>query len=224
MIVLTPRKDIPLSLTLVTPIVAIALTLIIGAVIFALLGYDPGAALYQFFIAPISRPDQVGDLFVKACPLIIIASGLVFCYRANIWNIGAEGQMILGAMFGGWVALTFPDMSGWLMMPAMILAGMVGGLLWAMIPAILKTRFNTNEILVSLMLTYVAVLLLDWTVRGPWRDPQSFGFPFLLSLPLFLIKIDAVEELSNRFKAITLIVRHVFGHFTDIRSILGGGI
>ena len=177
MIVLTPRKDIPLSLTLVTPIVAIALTLIIGAVIFALLGYDPGAALYQFFMAPISRPDQVGDLFVKACPLIIIASGLVFCYRANIWNIGAEGQMILGAMFGGWVALTFPDMSGWLMMPAMILAGMVGGLLWAMIPAILKTRFNTNEILVSLMLTYVAVLLLDWTVRGPWRDPQSFGFP-----------------------------------------------
>ena len=177
MIMLTPRKDIPLSLTLVTPIVAIALTLIIGAVIFALLGYDPGAALYQFFIVPISRPDQVGDLFVKACPLIIIASGLVFCYRANIWNIGAEGQMILGAMFGGWVALTFPDMSGWLMMPAMILAGMVGGLLWAMIPAILKTRFNTNEILVSLMLTYVAVLLLDWTVRGPWRDPQSFGFP-----------------------------------------------
>ena len=112
MIVLTPRKDIPLSLTLLTPIVAITLTLIIGAVIFALLGYDPGAALYQFFIAPISRPDQVGDLFVKACPLIIIASGLVFCYRANVWNIGAEGQMILGAMFGGWVALTFPDMSG----------------------------------------------------------------------------------------------------------------
>ena len=177
MITLTPRKSIPLSLTVLTPVVAIALTLVIGAVIFAVLGYHPGAALYQFFIAPVSRPDQIADLFVKACPLIIIASGLVFCYRANVWNIGAEGQMILGAMFGGWVALSFPGLSVWMMMPAMILAGMVGGLLWAMIPAILKTRFNTNEILVSLMLTYVAALLLDWTVRGPWRDPMSFGFP-----------------------------------------------
>ena len=107
--------------------------------------------------------------------MIIIASGLVFAYRANVWNIGAEGQMILGAMFGGWVALTFPDLSGWVMTPAMIAMGMLGGFLWAMIQAILKTRFNTNEILVSLMLTYVAALLIDWTVRGPWRDPMSFG-------------------------------------------------
>ena len=102
MIVLTPRKDIPLSLTLVTPIVAITLTLIIGAVIFALLGYDPGAALYQFFIAPISRPDQV-DLFVKACPLIIIARACVLLSRqyleywrgrandigGDVWRLGS---------------------------------------------------------------------------------------------------------------------------------------
>ncbi|MDA9930845.1 ABC transporter permease [Alphaproteobacteria bacterium] len=177
MINLIPRKDIPVSLTLITPVVAVALTLVMGAVIFAVLGYDPLQALYQFFIAPISRPDQIGALLVKACPLIIIASGLVFAYRANVWNIGAEGQMVLGAMFAGYVALNFPGMSGWALMPAMVLAGAFGGLLWAMIPAILKTRFNTNEILVSLMLTYVALLLLDWTVRGPWRDPQSMGFP-----------------------------------------------
>ena len=177
MISLTPRKEIPLSLTLLTPVVAIALTLVMGAVIFATLGYDPAAALYQFFIAPVSRGYQVADLFVKACPLIIIASGLVFAYRANVWNIGAEGQMILGAMFAGHIALTYPGLSVWTMMPLMMLAGLAGGLLWAMIPAILKTRFNTNEILVSLMLTYVAVLLIDWTVRGPWRDPMSFGFP-----------------------------------------------
>jgi simple sugar transport system permease protein len=162
---------------LLTPLVAIALTLLIGAVIFALLGYNPGDALYQFFIAPISRPEQVADLFVKACPLIIIATGLAFAYRANEWNIGAEGQMILGALFSGWVALTFPGLPAPIMMPLMILAGIVGGMLWAMIPALLKTRFNTNEILVSLMLTYVAALLIDWTVRGPWRDPMSFGFP-----------------------------------------------
>jgi len=177
MITLRSRKDIPLTLTLLTPVIAISLTLLVGAVIFGVLGYDPLAALYQFFVAPISRPYQVADLFVKACPLIIIASGLVFCYRANVWNIGAEGQLILGAVFAGYVALTYPSLPGWAMLPLMVLASLLGGLLWAMVPALLKTRFNTNEILVSLMLTYVAALLIDWIVRGPWRDPMSFGFP-----------------------------------------------
>ena len=177
MIALVPRKEVPLSLTIMTPLVAVGLTLLIGAVIFGVLGYSPTGALYEFFVAPISRPDQIGDLFVKACPLIIIASGLVFAYRANVWNIGAEGQLIFGAVFSGWVALGYPELPVYLMMPAMVIAGMVGGLLWAMIPAILKTRFNTNEILVSLMLTYVATLFIDWLVRGPWRDPMSFGFP-----------------------------------------------
>jgi ABC-type uncharacterized transport system permease subunit len=177
MIALIPRKDIPLSLTLLTPVVAIALTLVMGAIIFGALGYEPLGALYQFFVAPVSHAYQIGDLLVKACPLIIIASGLVFCYRANIWNIGAEGQLVFGAIFSGWVALTFPDLSVGVMMPAMILAGILGGLLWAMIPALLKTRFNTNEILVSLMLTYVASLFIDWLIRGPWRDPMAFGFP-----------------------------------------------
>ncbi|MEC7441030.1 MAG: ABC transporter permease, partial [Pseudomonadota bacterium] len=167
MINLVPRKEIPLTLTLTTTAVAVALTLIAGATIFGVLGYDPLAALYQFFIAPVSRGYQVADLFVKACPLIIIASGLVFSYRANVWNIGAEGQMILGAMFSGYVALYWGGMPAPLLLPVMIIAGVLGGLAWAMIPAILKTRFNTNEILVSLMLTYVAVLFIDWTVRGP---------------------------------------------------------
>lgn len=177
MISLRSRTDIPLALTVATPLIAIFLTLVIGAVIFSVLGYDPLEALYQFFVAPVSRPDQIGDLFVKACPLIIIASGLVFCYRANIWNIGAEGQLILGAVFSGYVALTYPDLPVWAMIPLMGAAGILGGLVWGLIPALLKTRFNTNEILVSLMLTYVAALLIDWIVRGPWRDPMSFGFP-----------------------------------------------
>ncbi|MCH2555394.1 MAG: hypothetical protein MK030_08995, partial [SAR116 cluster bacterium] len=123
MINLVPRKEIPLSLTLSTTAVAVALTLIAGAAIFGVLGYDPLAALYQFFIAPVSRGYQVADLFVKACPLIIIASGLVFSYRANVWNIGAEGQMILGAMFSGYVALYWGGMPAPLLLPTMILAG-----------------------------------------------------------------------------------------------------
>lgn len=177
MISMTPRKHISLFRTLVTPLIAIVLTLLVGAAIFGMLGFDPFGSLYEFFVAPVSRPDQVGDLFVKACPLIITATGLVFCYRANVWNIGAEGQLIFGAVFAGGVALGFPEWPALILMPAMIIASVIGGILWAMIPALLKIRFNTNEILVSLMLTYVAALFIDWLVRGPWRDPMSFGFP-----------------------------------------------
>ena len=107
MISMTPRKHIPISLTLLTPAVAIFLTLAVGAGIFGLLGFSPFGSLYTFFVAPISRPDQIGDLFVKACPLIITATGLVFCFRANVWNIGAEGQLIFGAVLLGMGGVEF---------------------------------------------------------------------------------------------------------------------
>ena len=181
MISMTLRKDISLQRTLVTLMFAMLMTLCVGATIFAILGYDPNASLYQFFIAPLSRSDQVADLFVKACPLIITATGLVFCYRANIWNIGAEGQIVIGAVCAGGVALFVPGLPNVLLMPVMIFAAIFGGLAWAIIPGLLKIRFNTNEILVSLMLTYVAALFIDWLVRGPWRDPKSFGFPLTKS-------------------------------------------
>ena len=226
MISMTPRKDIPLSLTVITPVVAVLLTLCIGAGIFGVLGYSPAGALYEFFIAPVSRLDQFGDLFVKACPLIITATGLVFCYRANVWNIGAEGQLIFGAIFSGWVALSFPDLPAGVMMPAMILASIVGGILWAMAPALLKVRFNTNEILVSLMLTYVAALFIDWLVRGPWRDPMSFGFP--------LTKMYSDAALINRvdlfgagmfgqlhWGVVGALMLALFGGFLLTRTILG---
>ena len=181
MISMTPRKDISLQRTLITPLVSILLTLCVGATIFGTLGYDPIVSLYQFFISPLSRPDQLADLFVKACPLIITATGLVFCYRANVWNIGAEGQIVMGAVCAGGVALFAPALADIFLMPLMIFAAIVGGSAWALIPGFLKVRFNTNEILVSLMLTYVAALFIDWIVRGPWRDPKSFGFPLTKS-------------------------------------------
>jgi len=177
MITLTPRTNVSVTLTIITPVLAIIFTLFMGLIIFSSLGYDPIKSLYYFFIAPVSRPDQVAALAVKACPLIIIASGLVFCYKSNVWNIGAEGQLILGAVFSGWVALNFLESDSILLLPSMMIASIIGGLLWALIPALLKVRFNTNEILVSLMLTYVASLFIDFLVRGPWRDPMSFGFP-----------------------------------------------
>ena len=177
MIVLEKRTAIPTWVRYLTPLLAIGVTVILGGIIFALLGYDSLTALSVFFLSPLSRADQIADLFVKACPLIIIGTGLIFCYRANIWNIGAEGQLILGAVGAGWVALSFPDASSHSILILMALAAMAAGAAWAFIPAILRVRFSTNEILVSLMLTYVASLLIDWLVRGPWRDPMSFGFP-----------------------------------------------
>ena len=177
MIFLQPRTFVPVYVTLLVPLISVLATLIAGGLIFAALGYAPLPALYEFFIAPLSRPDQFGNLLVKACPLIIIGTGLVFCYRANIWNIGAEGQLIAGAVGAGGLALSFPDTTSVFLLPGMAVCAILSGALWAAIPALCKVRFRTNEILVSLMLTYVAALLIDWIVRGPWRDPMSFGFP-----------------------------------------------
>lgn len=177
MITLVPRSYVPWQLVVAVPFFAVGLTVIVGALIFWLLGFDPVLTLYEFFIKPLSQPYQFGNLLVKATPLIIIGTGLVFCYRANVWNIGAEGQLIFGAIGAGALALSFPDVtSKWFLLP-MALAAMGAGALWAFIPAFLKVRMKTNEILVSLMLAYVAGLFLDWLVRGPWRDPMSFGFP-----------------------------------------------
>ena len=183
MIKLTPRTNPSPWLSLLSPVIAIAATLIMGALIFTVLGYNAGESLYQFFISPLSRLDRISDLVVKACPLIIIALGLVFCYRANIWNIGAEGQFILGALAAGAFALQFPDTTSPLLLPMMILVAMSAGAAWAAIAAICKTLFNANEILVTLMLSYVAALLIDVMVRGPLRDPMAFGFPLTPMYP-----------------------------------------
>ena len=183
MIKLTPRTNPSPWLTILSPLVAIIATLIIGALIFTLLGYDAGASLYQFFISPLSRLDRISDLVVKACPLTIIALGLVFCYRANIWNIGAEGQFILGALAAGAFALQFPDSTSPLLFPGMVLVAIMAGAAWAAIAAVCKTYFNANEILVTLMLTYVAALFIDVMVRGPLRDPMAFGFPLTPMYP-----------------------------------------
>lgn len=160
-----------------SPFIAFVLTVVAGAIMFSLLGQNPMEALYVYFISPLSEVWQIHELAIKAAPLILIAVGLSVCYRANIWNIGAEGQFILGGVFGSIVPVMFPEFQGPLVLPLMLLFGMVGGAAYASIPAFLKARFNTNEILTSLMLVYVAQLLLDWIVRGPWRDPNGHGFP-----------------------------------------------
>jgi general nucleoside transport system permease protein len=174
---LEPRGQHSLAWTYASPLLALALTLLASAVIFALLGKSPTAALYEFFIAPLTSPGSLPELIVKASPLVLIGTGLSLGFRANVWNIGAEGQYTLGAIAGGGLALWFYASSSPLLLPAMIIAGALGGMAWAAIPAWLRTRFNANEILTSLMLTYVAQLILIYLVTGPWRDPEGYGFP-----------------------------------------------
>lgn len=160
-----------------SPFIALALTLIAGAVMFSLLGKNPVDALYYYFMDPLREVWSLHELAVKAAPLILIAVGLSVCFLSNNWNIGAEGQFIMGAVAGSILPVMFPDFQSWIVLPLMLIMGMVGGAAYASVPAFLKTRFNTNEILTSLMLVYVAQLFLDWMVRGPWRNPQGMNFP-----------------------------------------------
>ncbi|MGF1659146.1 MAG: ABC transporter permease [Rubrimonas sp.] len=177
MIALEPRARPSTALSLLSPVIAIALTLVAGAALIAALGRDPGQALWVYFVSPFMDGYSRAELTVKAAPLALIGAGLAVCFRANVWNIGAAGQFTLGAIFAGWLALAMPQAASKLWLVPYLAAGALGGLLWAAIPALLRVRFNANEILVSLMLTYVAALLLDFLVRGPWRDPLAFGFP-----------------------------------------------
>ena len=160
-----------------SPLLALVLTVIIGLALFAVLGKDPASGLRVFFWEPIRSAYALGELTVKATPLLLIALGLAVCFRSNVWNIGAEGQYVLGAVAASGVALLADRTStGWIVIP-ILLAGVFGGMFWAAITAWLRDRFNANEILVSLMLVYVAVQLLNYMVAGPWRDPQGYNFP-----------------------------------------------
>jgi ABC-type uncharacterized transport system permease subunit len=150
---------------------------VLGFVLFTALGKDPWLALRAFFVEPIASRYGVGELLLKATPLMLIATGLAVGYRANVWNIGAEGQLTLGAIGGGGIALAFGDSGAAWVLPAMLLTGAVAGMAWAALPAFLRTRFNANEILTSLMLVYVANLALSLLVHGAWRDPEGYNFP-----------------------------------------------
>ncbi|MBN9670603.1 ABC transporter permease [Roseibium aggregatum] len=174
---LVKRKEQSKAMALLSPVIAIALTALSAAIIFSLTGHNPALGLYKFFIEPLTQQWSLEATIDKATPLILIACGLAICYLSNNWNIGAEGQFIIGALFGSFLPILFPDFENGATLPLMLVSGALGGALWALIPALLKTRFNTNEILTSLMLVYVASLLLDYLVRGPWRDPGGFNFP-----------------------------------------------
>lgn len=169
------------AMVVLTPVLAVVLTMIAGGILFAILGKNPFEAIRIIFLDPLFNETVASytrpQLLIKAAPLIMIALGLSFGFRANIWNIGAEGQFIMGAVTGSAVGLAFYPTESILIFPLMIFAGALGGFLWAMIPALLKIKFNANEILVSLMLVYVAINFLGAMVTGPLRSPVGMNFP-----------------------------------------------
>ncbi len=160
-----------------SPILALLLTGATSGLIFAAMGRPPGLTVYTFLIAPLLQQDGLQALVVKAAPLIMMGVGLSLAYRANVWNIGTDGQFTLGAICGGGIALAFPDAPAWALFPAVAIGGIVGGMLNGGLVAWLRIRFNANEILTSLMFAYITQYLLVYLVTGPWRDPEGYGFP-----------------------------------------------
>lgn len=205
MLKLEARAEPSALWTYASPLLALLITVAIGTLMFTALGKDPVRGLQMFFWLPINSAYAWGELLVKATPLLLIALGLAVCFRSNVWNIGAEGQYILGAIFAGGVALLADaDSSRWIVLP-IILAGMLGGMLWAGVTALLRDRFNANEILVSLMLVYVATQVLSFLVGGPWKDPAGFNFPQ-----------------SKNFEAVTRIPRLFDGSRVSIGVLMAG--
>ncbi len=174
---LVPRAAPSRIAVWLSPVVALAATVACGMLLFGLLGKSPWQAVAVFFVEPLASVRGWGEVGLKATPLVLCAVGLALAFRANVWNIGAEGQLIAGAIAGGGVALLATRDSSGAVVGAVIVAAAAGGMAWAAITAWLRDRFHANEILVSLMLVYVAQLLLSYLVHGPWKDPAGFGFP-----------------------------------------------
>ncbi|HMC15272.1 MAG TPA: ABC transporter permease [Albitalea sp.] len=168
-------------MSVASPLLALGLTVLIGIVLFMLLGKDPMRGLYVFFVEPLKSWYALSELAMKATPLLLIALGLAVCFRSNVWNIGAEGQFIVGAIAAGGVAMMAGPQTGRWIVVAVLVAGVLGGMLWAGIVAFLRDKANANEILVSLMLVYVAEMVLSYLVYGPWKDPHGYNFPQTIS-------------------------------------------
>jgi ABC-type uncharacterized transport system permease subunit len=207
MLRLEARPEPSRIMAALSPLMAVAVTLLVGVALFSVLGKDPIEGLRVFFVEPIRDGYALSELAVKATPLLLIGLGLAVCFRSNVWNIGAEGQFILGAIFGGGVAMHATEESGRFVVVVILLAGILGGMLWASVVAFLRDRFQASEILVSLMLVYVADMLLSYLVYGPWKDPHGYNFPQTIT-----------------FAAPTQIPKLVSGFRTDVGAVIALGL
>jgi simple sugar transport system permease protein len=174
---LEPRQEPSRVMPYLSPLIALVVTVFLGICLFLALGKDPGKCLEMFFVAPVKNARALGELSIKATPLLLIGLGLSLSFRSNVWNIGAEGQFILGTVFATGVAIRATETSSPFIVVVILAAGVLGGMFWGGIAALLRDRFNANEILVSLMLVYVAEQVLSYVVYGPWKDPHGYNFP-----------------------------------------------
>ena len=209
-----------------TPVLAVVLTMVFGGLLFAALGKNPFETIRTIFFDPLFsefawfyRP----QLLIKGAPLVLIAIGLSFGFRAGIWNIGAEGQYIIGAICGAAVGLAFYPMESPVIFPLMVLAGALGGLLWSMIPGILRVRFGTNEILVSLMLVYVAEQLLASMALGALRNPEGMGFPGSRNLSQYpsAANLELIDGSGMHWGVVAALIAVIFAYIALSRHIFG---
>jgi len=197
-------------MAVLSPILALVLTLISGLVIFAALDQAPVRALYVFFLSPLADTYGWTELALKVTPILLCSMGLMLCFRAKIWNIGAEGQFVMGALGGGALALWLGENATSWGLVAVLVSGMLSGLLWAALAAWLKLRFSANEILTTIMLNYIALNLLLWAVHGPLKDPQGFNFPesalFAEALLLPVLHSDYRVNISVYFAVLVVAI------------------
>ncbi len=226
MIRLEKRPQPSRAWSMATPLVAVLATMVMGGLLFATLGKNPVEAIRTIFWEPLFgefafyyRP----QLLVKGAPLVLIAIGLSLGFRAGIWNIGAEGQYIIGALTGAGVGLAFYPIESWIIFPLMVLAGAFGGWAWAMIPAVLKTRFGTNEILVSLMLVYVAEQLLASMSLGLMKNPEGFGFPGSRNLQQYdsAHNAELIAGTGMHWGVVAALIAVIFSYVLLNRHMLG---
>jgi len=216
------RRSQPSALfAMASPFIALGITLVAGAIMFAALGLNPIDALYAFFIEPLIEVWSLHELAIKAAPLILIATGLAVCFRSSNWNIGAEGQFVMGAVAGCILPILYPEQTGFWVLPAMMVMGMAGGAAWAAIPAWLKNRFGANEILTSLMLVYVAQLFLDWLIRGKWRNPEGYNFPESRGFSPEQILPEVLESGRAHYGAVFAILGVIIVWFMLSRTMKG---
>ncbi|MFZ5597742.1 MAG: ABC transporter permease [Bacillota bacterium] len=174
----TPRFSVFLI-----PALSVFLSLVLGGVFLSATGHNPMEIYSKMFSGVFGSSFGLSETMVKAIPLMILGLGISIAFKMQLWNIGAEGQIYMGAFAASWVPLTFPDLPAILMIPAMIITSMAAGGLWGLIPAIPRAYLGVNEIITTLMLNYVAILWVQFLVFGPWKDPHGFNFPMSAPFP-----------------------------------------
>ena len=226
MIVLDKRPQPSRMWSYAAPVLAVVLTMLVGGILFAALGKNPVEVIRTIFLDPLFSKNAWfyrPQLLIKGAPLVLIAVGLSFGFRAGIWNIGAEGQYIMGALCGAAVGLAFYPMESWLIFPLMIMAGAIGGALWGLIPGLLKVRFGTNEILVSLMLVYVAESLLAAMALGPLKNPEGMGFPGSRNLSQYpsAANLELISGSGMHWGVVAALIAVIFAYVLLARHMFG---